>query len=310
MRIAVIGSKGQVGSAILRAADEAGLETVAFDHASIEVADQESVERALSPLGAGDVVVNTAAFHRTDECEERPDRALSVNAVGSFHVAIEARRHEASVVYVSSDFVFDGAKHRPYLESDATHPLNVYGMTKRAGELAACSSNPHCYIVRLSSVFGIAGSSGKGGNFVEAIAAKAQRGESPRVVDDIVMAPTSASDAAHLLISIISDGAPFGTYHLANAGHCSWYEFANEILRLIRSSVIATPTTAEEVGGKAPRPRYSVLASEKLKALGLRTRPWQEALEEYLERKGYPTRGETRATTFLRAKKFARATLR
>jgi dTDP-4-dehydrorhamnose reductase len=290
MRIAVIGSNGQVGSEVLRAASYVGLETVAFDHASIEVTDQESVEHALSTLRAGDVIVNTAAFHRTDECEERPDRALSVNAIGSFSIAIEAQRREATVVYLSSDFVFDGTKHQPYVESDTTHPLNVYGMTKRAGELAACSANPHYYIMRISSVFGVAGSSGKGGNFVETIVAKAQLGESPRVVDDIVMAPTSASDAARLLVQIIVAGAPFGTYHLANAGQCSWYEFADKIFELIGSKVRAMRTTAAEVGGKASRPPYSVLASEKLQALGLRTRPWQEALAEYLARKGYSKR--------------------
>jgi dTDP-4-dehydrorhamnose reductase len=290
MRIVVIGANGQVGSEVLRAAGDAGLETVAFDHASIEVTDQASVEHALSALRAGDVVVNTAALHRTDECEEAPDRALSINAVGSFQVAIEARRREATVVYLSSDFVFDGAKHQPYVESDTTHPLNVYGMTKRAGELAAWSANPSCYIVRISSVFGVAGSSGKGGNFVETMVAKAQRGESPRVVDDIIMAPTSASDAGRLLVQIIVAGAPFDTYHLANAGQCSWYEFADKIFELIGSKVRATRTTAAEVEGKACRPRYSVLASEKLQALGLHTRAWREALEEYLVRKGYSKR--------------------
>jgi dTDP-4-dehydrorhamnose reductase len=287
MRIAVIGSNGQVGSEVLRAARHAGLETLAFDHASIEVTDQASVQRALSTLHSGDVVVNAAAFHRTDESEERPDRAVSVNTVGSFQVAIEARRREATVVYLSSDFVFDGAKRQPYVESDATHPLNVYGMTKRAGELTACSANPRCYIVRISSVFGVAGSSGKGGNFVETIVSKAQRGESPRVVDDIVMAPTSASDAARLLMQIVAEQAPFGTYHLANAGQCSWFEFANEILQLAGSNVRAKPITASEVGGKACRPHYSVLASEKLQELGLHPRPWQGALAEYLEHKGY-----------------------
>lgn len=290
MRIAVIGSKGQVGSEVVCAAQAAGMETLELEHANIEVTDQASVERALSSLREGDVVVNTAAFHRTDECEEKADRALSVNAIAAHRVSVEARRRSAATVYISTDFVFDGAQSKPYVESDVAHPLNVYGMTKQAGEVLVRTANPHHYIVRMSAVFGVAGSSGKGGNFVETMVAKARAGESPRVVDDIVTAPTSASDAATLLVKIVRARAPFGLYHLANAGECTWYEFANAIFELVDSPVRATPAHAAEVGGKAPRPPYSVLASEKLAKLGLKARPWKEALSEYLVRKGYRTR--------------------
>ena len=238
----------------------------------------------------GDVVVNTAAFHRTDECEDKPDRALSVNAIAAHRVSVEACRRNATVVYISTDFVFDGAQSKPYVESDAAHPLNVYGMTKQAGEMLVRMANPHHYITRMSAVFGVAGSSGKGGNFVETMVTKARAGESPRVVDDIVMAPTSASDAAILLVNLVQTRAPFGVYHLANGGECTWYEFANAIFELTGSPVRATPVHAKEVGGKAPRPPYSVLASEKLAKLGLKARPWREALSEYLVQKGYRTR--------------------
>ncbi len=294
MRIAVIGSKGQVGSEVVRAAKAAGLETHGLEHSNIEVTDQDSVEHALSSLREGDVVVNTAAFHRTDECEDRPDRALSVNAIAAYRVSVEARRRNAAAVYISSDFVFDGARSEPYVESDMAHPLNVYGMSKQAGEILARAANPHHYIMRISAVFGVAGSSGKGGNFVETMMAKARAGESPSVVDDIVMAPTLASDAAALLLNVLQARAPFGIYHLANAGQCSWYEFANTIFELASSRVRATPVHAAEVGGKAPRPPYSVLASERLAQLGLKARPWRDALAEYLVGKGH--RMERRAT--------------
>ncbi len=271
-------------------AQAAGVETLELEHADIEVTDQASVERALSSVREGDVVVNTAAFHRTDECEDKPDRALSVNAIAAHRVSVEACRRNATVVYISTDFVFDGAQSKPYVESDAAHPLNVYGMTKQAGEMLVRMANPHHYITRMSAVFGVAGSSGKGGNFVETMVTKARAGESPRVVDDIVMAPTSASDAAILLVNIVQTRAPFGVYHLANGGECTWCEFANAIFELTGSPVRATPVHAEEVGGKAPRPPYSVLASEKLAKLGLKARPWREALSEYLVQKGYRTR--------------------
>ncbi len=285
MRIAVIGSNGQVGSEVVRAAQSAGMETLELEHTNIEVTDQASVERALSSLREGDVVVNTAAFHRTDECEDKPDRALSVNAIAAHRVSAEARRRNAAAVYISTDFVFDGAQSKPYVESDVAHPLNVYGMTKQAGEMLVRMANPHHYIVRMSAVFGVAGSSGKGGNFVETMVAKARAGESPRVVNDIVMAPTSASDAATLLVKIVQARAPFGVYHLANGGECTWCEFANAIFELIGSPVRATPVHAADVGGKAPRPPYSVLASDKLEGLGLHPRSWKEALADYLFRK-------------------------
>ena len=187
-----------------------------------------------------------------------------LTAIAAHRVSVEARRRNAAVVYISTDFVFDGAQSKPYVESDAAHPLNVYGMTKQAGEMLVRTANPHHYITRMSAVFGVAGSSGKGGNFVETMVAKARAGESPRVVDDIVMAPTSASDAATLLVNIVQARAPFGVYHLANGGECTWCEFANAIFELMGSPVRATPVHAADVGGKAPRPPYSVLASNKL----------------------------------------------
>lgn len=287
MRIAVVGSNGQVGSEIVRAAHDAGLGTLSFAHQDLEVTDLASVERALSSLREGDVVVNTAAFHRTDECEDAPDRALSINAVGAYRIALEARRRSAAVAFISSDFVFDGEQRVPYLESAVPHPLNVYGMTKHAGELLVRSANTRSFIVRISAVFGVAGSSGKGGNFVETMVAAARAGIAPRVVDDIVMAPTSASDAATLLVRALQAHASAGIYHLANEGHCSWWEFANAIFELVGSPIRAEKVHANEVSGKAPRPRYSVLASAKLEGLGLRPRPWRDALADYLTQKGH-----------------------
>ena len=287
MRIVVIGSNGQVGSDVTKRARAAGLGTLPLERKDCDVTDAASVGRALASLEEDDVVVNTAAFHRTDACEESPDKALSVNAIGAYRVAAASRERKATVVYLSSDFVFDGSKRSPYLESDAPRPLNTYGMSKYAGELLVSSSNPKSYIVRISSVFGVAGSSGKGGNFVESMVARARAGERPQVVDDIIMAPTSASDAATLMIELIVKRAPYGIYHLANSGQCSWYEFANAIFETCGSDLRAGAISASESAGKARRPAYSVLASEKLNTLGLEPRFWKVALTEYLQRKGH-----------------------
>jgi dTDP-4-dehydrorhamnose reductase len=287
MLVAVIGSNGQIGSEVVRAARAAGLDVLELRHADCDVTDMASVQRALSPLREGDAVVDTAAFHRTDECEDHADRALSVNALGAYRVGTVARARRAVTVYLSSDFVFDGTKSTPYLESDAPNPINVYGASKVAGEALVCAADPQALVIRVSAVFGPAGSSGKGGNFVESMVAKARSHIAPDVVDDIVMAPTSAIDAAGLLVELVRRHAPGGIYHLANAGSCSWAQFTDAIFELIGSDLRARPTKASSLNGKARRPAYSVLASERLAALGLQTRDWRVALGEYLRLKGY-----------------------
>ena len=287
MRIAVIGPNGQMGSEIVRACAAAGVATLELRHADCDVTDTASVVRALAPLHDGDVVVNTAAFHKTDECEDLPDRALSVNALGAFRVAAAARERETATVYLSSDFVFDGLKRSPYVESDEGHPLNVYGASKLAGEALLAATNPRHYVMRISAVFGAAGASGKGGNFVESMVEHARAGRSPEVVDDIVMAPTSAADAATTLVELVRRQAPFGIYHLSNAGSCSWREFADAVFEDIGAAVRARPIAAASLNGKAQRPLYSVLASERLPGLGLQPREWRPALSDYLRAKGY-----------------------
>ncbi len=282
MRIAVVGAGGQIGTDLVVAARAAGCDVVPLTHADCDVTDRSSLDRALAPLGEGDAVVNTAAFHRTDECEAQPERAMAVNALGSYNVAASARERKASVVFLSSDFVFDGAKAGPYVESDVPAPINAYGISKLAGEMLAAQANPAHYIARVSSVFGKAGSSGKGGNFVETMLKKARAGERIVVVDDIVMAPTSASDAASLIVELLVRLAPFGPYHLANAGECSWRGFADAIFEEAALDVRAVPASRRDMPTPAPRPAHSTLASERLGAVGLRARPWREALRAYL----------------------------
>jgi len=287
MRIAIIGSTGQVGTDLVSASRAAGCDVVEITHADCDVTDPSQVSRALREIGPGDAVVNTAAFHRTDECEEKPDRAMAVNALGAYNVAASSRDRGAAVVFLSSDFVFDGSKPTAYLESDVPRPINAYGVSKLAGEMLVAHENPSHYIARVSSVFGAAGSSGKGGNFVETMLAKARRGERIEVVDDIVMAPTYAADAARLLVALLVNRAPFGVYHLANAGECSWRAFADAILEAagLAARVVAVPSSS--VPTKAQRPPHSTLASERLALVGLAARPWTEGLAAYLSEKGH-----------------------
>lgn len=287
MRIAVIGGNGQVGTDLVAAARAAGLDVLPLTHADCDVTDRASLDAAFRDLGEGDFVANTAAFHRTDACEDDPERAMAVNALGAFNAAAAASERGAGIVFVSTDFVFDGSKDSAYVESDVPKPINAYGVSKFAGEMLAAHANPSHYVVRISSVFGAAGASGKGGNFVETIISKARAGAPIDVVDDIVMAPTYAADAGRLLVALLSTRAPFGVYHLANSGECSWFEFADAILADSGLGARARAISSADVAGKARRPRRSTLASEKLKSLGLVARPWRDALDAYLVEKGY-----------------------
>lgn len=287
MKIAVLGATGQVGTDVVAAARSAGCDVLALAHADCDVTDRAALEKRFRELSAGDAAINTAAYHRTDDCEDHPDLAFAVNAVGAYNVGAAARDRRATVAFLSSDYVFDGTKSAPYVEDDVPRPINAYGVSKLAGEMLVRQANPQHFVTRIASVFGVAGSSGKGGNFVETMLAKAARGESIEVVDDIVMSPTYAADAAHLLVALLVKRASPDTYHLANAGACSWYEFANAIFEIAGVEARARATKSATTVGKARRPAYSALASSKLVEPDMRPRPWREALAAYLKAKGH-----------------------
>jgi dTDP-4-dehydrorhamnose reductase len=286
LKIAVIGADGQFGSDIVRVARQRGTAVIPLRHADADVRDAQSLHRALADIDQGDAVINTAAFHKSEDCEADPEMAVAVNTRGAYHAADAAKVRGATAVYVSTDFVFDGAKRTPYMESDQPAPLSIYGATKYAGE-ALVRTVPQHHIVRVSSLFGISGARSKGGNFVETMLALAHRGETPRVVDDLVMSPTSSSDAAGLLLDLLARSAPVGIYHCSNDGACSWREFADEIFAQCDMTIRAQPIKSSDIGARARRPAYSVLASERLGSLGVRARPWRDALADYLRAKGH-----------------------
>jgi dTDP-4-dehydrorhamnose reductase len=286
LKLAVIGANGQFGSDIVRVAQQRSMKVIALKHADVDVRDAKSLRHALADVDTGDAVINTAAFHKSDDCETDPETAVAINTRGAYEAAQAAKARRATAVYISTDYVFDGAKRTPYVESDQPAPLSVYGATKYAGE-ALVRSVPQHYVVRVSSLFGISGARSKGGNFVETMLSLARRGETPRVVDDIVMSPTWTADAAGLLLDLLARSAPPGIYHCSNEGACSWREFADEIFAQCGLTVRAQPIKSSDVGGRARRPAYSALASERLGSLGLRARPWRDALADYLRAKGH-----------------------
>jgi len=283
MKIAIIGSIGQLGADLMKVLQHEH-EVVGLTHQDIEVTDYNNC--LILKEHRPDVIINTAAFHKTDRCEEEPLKAFSVNAIGARNIATISKEIKATVIFISTDYVFDGSKNEPYTEDDTPTPVNTYGISKRAGELYT-KQNPKHYILRLASLFGVAGASGKGGNFVETIITKAKKNEPITVVDDMWMSPTYTKDVATTIKKIIESKLPFGTYHATNQGYCTWFQFTKEIFNILGLNPSLKPIKTEQLKMKAKRPKFSALKSIKLPKYGVKTRGWKEALHDYLIEKGH-----------------------
>jgi dTDP-4-dehydrorhamnose reductase len=222
-------------------------------------------------------LINLAAITDVDGCEDKREPAERVNAYGAGIVAELCREHNIRFVHLSTDYVFDGKKTVPYKENDLPHPMSVYGTTKLMGEQAVLEKNPSSLIIRAQWLYG------KGGeNFITKVVKMAKQSGALRVVNDQRGSPTYARDLAEPLTCLIEKGKT-GIYHIANSGSCTWFEFAGEIFRLLEIDTTITPISSDELERKAKRPAYSVFDMWKFqKDTGLKMRPWQEALSEYL----------------------------
>ena len=284
MKIVIIGANGQLGQEFFKL--PGAHQIIPLTHAEVEVEDAASVRERLEQHRP-DVVVNLAAFHQVDECEDRSERAFAVNALGALNVARAAKEKAAGVMFISTDYVFGGdqSRDRPYLESDPPSPLSVYGSSKLAGEHLVRIANPNHFIVRTAGLYGKV-TSHKGWTFPELMLKKAQAGEKLRVVHDQVLTPTYTRDLVQAMLQVLEKGRP-GLYHLTSAGSCSWFEFAQTTLELAGVPAEIEPVPSRSFPARANRPAYSVLNSERLEPLGIPgLRPWREALKAYLVEKG------------------------
>jgi dTDP-4-dehydrorhamnose reductase len=284
LRVAVIGSTGQLGQDLIRVFGE---EAVGFAHQDLDVTDEASVASVISSLEP-DWVLNTAAFHRVDDCEVNPTLTFAVNAVGALNVARAAAGVGSGVVFYSSDYVFGGQdreRSHPYEEGDSPHPLSVYGTSKVAGEQLVMQANARHLVVRSAGLYGTA-TSRKGWTFPELMLNKARTDGVIRVVTDQVLSPTFTADLARKTKELIEHNA-VGLFHLTNAGECSWFEFARGALDIAGVKAKMEPIATGQLQQRARRPAYSALATARLGAVGLRPlRPWEEALSDYLHTKG------------------------
>jgi dTDP-4-dehydrorhamnose reductase len=277
MRLLITGAAGMLGQDVATAATAAGLETLTLSRAELDITDAGAVDEALSRTRP-DVVVNCAAWTDVDGAEADEPAALAVNGAGAGNVARAAAGTDAWTIHVSSDYVFDGTKREPYLESDHTNPVSAYGRTKLAGEHEVVHAAPHSHtIVRSSWLFGAGGPC-----FPATIMRLASERDELSVVDDQVGCPTFTGHLAEALVALAHGdaGAP-GTLHVAGGGACSWYEFARRIVELTGLDCDVRPCTTAEMPRPAPRPAYSVLGTERGDEVP-RLEPWEDGLEQYL----------------------------
>jgi len=285
-RLLILGANGQLGSDLVRAIDDSNdFEAVPTTRAQFD-AVQQSVDEVLPKLGECDVIINCISYHKTDECEDNASKCYEINGRFVGDLARYAKANDKTLVHISTDYVFDGHKDSPYVETDPTGPLNMYGISKLAGEFAVRQYAGQYYLLRVSSLFGVAGVSGKGGNFVETMIRMANENKPLKVVGDQKMAPTHTLGIAKAILQLIECDAPSGIYHCCNSGQCSWYEFAREIFSQCGIEADLTETTSDQFTTKAARPKYSVLDNNKLSQFYAMP-PWKEALGEYLRLKGH-----------------------
>jgi len=295
--IAIIGANGQLGSDLMRVrtAVSASEELRGLTHRDIEVTDLKSVRAALLAVPP-EVVINTSAYHRVDDVEADPGHAFAVNVIGPRNLALACKDLDAVLIHLSTDYVFSGRKDSPYVESDPVDPINMYGISKVAGEMAIRSLWPKHFIVRSSGLYGIAGPSGKGSNFVELMLRLAREGKSIRVVNDQILTPTPTRVLAEQIF-VLSRRREYGTYHATCQGQCSWFEFARAIFDFAGLSPPLSPQTTSQSGAVAARPAFSVLDNQNLRLLGIDRFPsWRDGLKEYLDSKRF--RGESSESFF------------
>lgn len=283
-KILLIGTTGQVGGAILSEEKFPDFEVIGVDKSEMDVTDNLQVEKIITSVRP-DVVINTSAYHVVPKCEEYPIQAMEVNFLAVGDIARLCAKKNITFVTYSTDYVFDGEKGEAYEEMDIPRPLQVYGLSKLAGEYAALHAHPNgTIVIRSSGIFGgKEGSRQKGGNFVLNVLKEAREKEVIEMSSEQIVNPTYAGDLARATLHLLAQKAAPGMYHLASEGHCSWYEFTKEIFRLSGMATKLIPVDREGLSGSMRRPKFSALKNVKAKALGIKLPSWQEGLQSYFK---------------------------
>lgn len=277
MKVLVTGVRGQLGYDVLRVFSGAGHDVFGTDYEELDFTNEDSVNSVITEYKP-DVVVHCGAYTAVDNAEDDREKAYNVNVNGTRYIANACKKVDAKMIYISTDYVFDGQGEEAFLPEDEKNPVNYYGETKGLGEEAVRAVLEKYFIVRISWVFGV-----NGKNFVKTMLRLGSEKESLTVVDDQIGSPTYTYDLAELLLSMI-DTKKYGIYHATNEGYCSWCEFAKEIMKLAKLDCKVEAVTSDQYPTKAKRPKNSRMSKDKLEENGFeRLRDWKIALEEYIK---------------------------
>jgi len=282
MRILVTGAKGQLGSDLMKEFEKRQIDAVGVDVDEMDITDADAVKSTIAAIHKErplDGIIHCAAWTAVDKAEDEQEKVLKINADGTRNIAVQAKALDLKMMYISTDYVFDGEGERPWEPDDERHPLNVYGQTKYEGELAVEELIKKFFIVRIAWVFGL-----HGNNFVKTMLKLGKERGAVKVVNDQIGSPTYTPDLAVLLCDMITT-EKYGRYHATNSGIISWYDYACEIFRQAKmTDVKVTPCSADEFKAKAKRPHNSRMNEDKLTENGFHMLPpWQDALGRYLK---------------------------
>lgn len=281
MKVAIIGSNGQLGSDLVKEFSLSGYDVIPLTHSEINVEDIQSVHKTLFELKP-EIILNTAAFHVVPKCEEYATKAFEVNSLGALNLAKISEELKAVNLYYSTDYIFDGSKMAPYIESDTPNPLNVYASTKLLGEYYTLNNSLKGIVLRVSGIYGTVPCRAKGGNFITTMIKASKEKPEVKVVNDEILTPTPTEEIAKKTIEIINKKLS-GLFHLTCEGQCSWYEFAEVIFKTLKLTTPLSPTSVNDMQMIVKRPTYSVLENQRAKNLEISNLPfWKDSLIAFL----------------------------
>ena len=276
MKILVTGVKGQLGYDVVKALESRGYQPVGVDREEMDLMNNNMIQNFIMNLKP-EAIIHCAAYTAVDQAEEEVEICYQINAEAVKVIAQCAKTLDIPMIYISTDYVFDGTKASEYVETDIPNPINVYGASKLKGEQYVQQLLEKFYIVRISWVFGI-----NGNNFIKTMQRLGNEHDELNIIHDQVGSPTYTADLASLLVDMIETNR-YGIYHATNEGYCSWYEFAAEIFKQSQLDVTLHPITTDQYKTKAKRPLNSKMSKQKLSDYGFHRLPtWQEALKNYL----------------------------
>ena len=270
-KILVTGAKGMLGQDLCLMLKDEGFEVFEADIHNMDITGKEQVEQVLQSEKP-DYIIHTAAYTDVDKAETDRDKAFLINETGSRNIAEVSGIMDIPVFYISTDYVFDGTKNSPYMPDDPVNPINVYGESKLAGEIAIKENNSKYYILRISWLYGH-----KGKNFVETMINLASKNNEVKVVDDQIGCPTWTVELSRTIVSFLKQDKPYGIYHVCGSGSVSWFGFASKIMELMNIDVKLIPVTTEEFPRPAVRPACSIMDNAGICS------DWQESLEKYIK---------------------------